>query len=138
MNVTMGVDLLYRRIEEWTEQAMIEPEVSEAEAEALGEYGADFIAFLHDVADELELGQRDMMIQGADASSREVCEELLGIFVDEGASVGIGGSATELRLEGLPDVFEAIAAVLEAPFDDATEELEEATEGLEEFLADSW
>ncbi len=138
MNVTMGVDLLHRRIEEWTEEAAIEPTVSDMDAEAFREYGSDLIAFLHDVVDELELGQESMILQQSSAGSRELCDELLEIIVEEGMGMGLGTSSMELRLEGLPDVFEAIGDVLEAPVADSDEELEEAVDGLEDFLADTW
>ena len=138
MHLNMGLDLLHRRIEEWAEEAMIEPDVPEREVEAFREYGSELVAFLHDVSEEMELGFEDLMVPGDDATAGELCEELTQTFLDEWERLSFGERPGGLEMDALREVLEAVTEVVEAPVDDADLELEDAAELLDEFLADTW
>ncbi len=135
MYLNMGLALLHRRIEEWTEEALLQQQLAEMEVEAFREYGSELMAYLHERVEEMELGYEELMIPGSDATSGELCEELMGALLDAWERLAFGERPAQLRIDELREVLEALAEVLEAPADDAGAELEEATDVLDDFLA---
>lgn len=138
MELRIALDLLHRRIEEWTEEAMIEPDVSDREVEAFREYGSELVAHLHEAAEQLGAAQRDLFLAEKGSSSADIVEELVEAFVDEWDQLGFGERPAGLELDELREVMEPVADVLEASADEADMELAEATEVLDDFIAGTW
>ncbi len=136
--MTLGFDLLHRRIEEWTERAQIEPDAPMTEIEGFGEYGADLVAFLQDVLEELEVTDAELMLASNDAPSGELCEELVRAVLEEWERLDFGERPAGLELDDFRQVMESVAEVLESEPGEVHSELEEAVESLDEFLADAW
>ena len=135
MQLRTGLDLLHRRIEEWTELVVREEPGLENALEGFREYGTDLVAFLHDMVEQLGIAQNEIFVADKDVTSLELVEEVMEAFIEEWEQLGFGEQPAELDLDALRPVMEAIAAVLEAPLDDAEEPLDEATTYLEEFVA---
>lgn len=139
MQLNTGLDLLHRRIEEWTEQALIEPGVAEREVEAFREYGSDLVAFLHEFVEQLEVSNDDVMALDEDASGPEVCEELVDSLFDAWERIDFGERPATFEVDEFREVIEAVADVLATPISDGADaELDEATDELDEFLATAW
>lgn len=136
MQLKMALDTLHRKIEEWTEEALIEPEVPEPDAEGFREFGSELVGYLHDTAEKLELSLEEVVVPERGASGEELCEELTDIFLDEWAMTDFAERPVGVHLEGLQEVMDAVAEVLEASPEDSRLELEEATLQLDEFLAE--
>lgn len=138
MRLHLALDLLHRRIEEWTDAAISEPEVANAQAEAFREYSADLVAFLIDVVETWEVGDEELMLDGTDSSGREACEEVVRAIVEQWEEADYGERPAELEIDELRAIMEAIADVLDASVDDADEVVDEALELLEPFMAEVW
>lgn len=136
MRLKMALDMLHRHIEEWTEEAMIEPEVADPDAEGLREFGSELVAYLHEAAEKLEIDRQNVVVPEKDADSRELCEEITEVFVDEWTMMDFAERPAGVHIEGLREVMEAVADVLEAAPEDCDWELEAATEQLDEFLVE--
>jgi hypothetical protein len=134
----VALDLLHRRIEEWTEAALLEPDVSNSSAEGFREYGADLVAFLIDIVETWEVGDEDLMLDGADATGREVCEEVVRAIVEQWEEADFGERPADLEIDELRTILEAISEVLESSVEDADDEMDQALELLEPFLAEVW
>lgn len=136
MRLQEGLDLLHRRVEEWTEEALYEVEGSDPEVEGFGEYGVDLIAFLQDVVGELEVGDEQLALANNEVSSRELCEELWTTLSTSWETVEFADRPAGLQIDELRPVLLAVAAVLDKDFEDAEDHLEDAVEILEEFMAE--
>ncbi len=134
----MGFDLLHRRIEEWSERAQIEPDAPMTAIEGFVEYGSDLVAFLHEVGEELELFDEELMLTGNDSPSGELCEELTRVLVEKWELLDFAERPPGVDLDELRPVLETVAEVLESEPGDVEDELEEAVELLDEFIAGSW
>lgn len=134
----VALDLLHRRIEEWTEAAMLEPDVSSSSAEGFREYGADLVAFLIDIVETWEVGDEELMLDATDATGREVCEEVVRAIVEQWEEADFGERPADLEIDELRSILEAISEVLESSVDDADDVMDEALELLEPFLAEVW
>ena len=134
MRFQEGLDLLHRRVEEWTEEALQEAEGSDAEVEGFGEYGADLIAFLQDMVEELEVGDENLTLASREVSSRELCEEIWTVMSTAWEAVEFADRPAGLHVDELRPVLMSLAAVLDEPIDEANEILEDAVEDLEEFM----
>lgn len=138
MRLKVALDLLHRRIEEWTEAAMIEPDVSNTSAEGFREYAADLVAFLIDLVETWEFGDEDVMIEATAATGREICDELVRAFVELWDDADFGERPADIEIDEVRDILECIADVLESSVEEADDEMEVAVEELEAFLADVW
>ncbi len=140
MRLQLGLDLLHRRIEEWAEEALIVGERASLKIEAFEEYGADLIATLHDLSEELELSSESLGLTGTEVPIRELCEELWNTLREGWEMVEFADQPMEFRVEELHTVLVSVAGVLSMPpdeFDDDTEELlEESVELLDEYLSE--
>ena len=136
MRLKMALDALHRKIEEWTEEAMIEPEVEDAELEGFREFGTELVGYLHDAAEKLEIDDRELVIPPDDIDADELCEELTDIFVDEWAMIDFAERPIGVEIDGLREVMEMVAEALQAPPDDCVDELEDAIMELDDFLAE--
>lgn len=135
MRLQMALDMLHRKIEEWTEKAFIAPEVSEPKIEAFLEFGSDLVAHLHEVAGQLEIVDEEAMVPETDAAGPELCDEIAELFLDEWAHIDFTERPPGAQIDELGEVMDAIAEVLDAPPEDCEMELEEATEMLDDYLA---
>lgn len=138
MRLTMGFDLLHRRIEEWSEEAQIEPDVSRTAVEGFREYGSDLVAFLHNVGEELELSREELVLAGNDTPSGELCEEMTDFLLDEWNRLDFGERPAGMDLDELPEVMESVAEVLEAEPAEASMQIEEAVELMDDFVGPTW
>lgn len=134
MQLNMALDLLHRRIEEWTEEAMIEPDTPTAQAEGFREFGSELVAYLHEAAEKMEMTVEELMIPENDAENWELCDEIAELLLDEWAMIDFAERPAGVELDELRPLLVAVADVLEAPADDCAPELEEANEMLDEFL----
>ena len=137
MLLKLGLDVLHRRIEEWTEEALVEDDAPNSHIEGFREYGSDLVAFLHDLVEQLELGQEELQLSGTNVTSYELCEEVVRVLVavEQGE---FGEQPLGVEVEEFKPVMEAVAEVLDGPLEDYDEELEEANDYLEEFMANVW
>lgn len=138
MRLQLGLDLLHRRIEEWTEAALVEAEMRFPEAEGFLEFGSDLVAFLHEIVEEWEWTDQELMLTGPEASSEELCEELMTALLAAWERDDFEERPDRLRLDELRSVMEAIAEVLESPCDEGDDELDVANDEIEEFLSEAW
>lgn len=136
MRFQEGLDLLHRRVEEWTEEALQEADGSDADVEGFGEYGVDLIAFLQDMVEELEVGDEALKLASREASSRELCEEIWTVMSTSWEAVEFADRPAGLHVDELRPVLMALAAVLDEPLDEGEDLLEEAVEELEEFMSE--
>lgn len=136
MRLQEGLDLLHRRVEEWTEEALQEAEGSNPDIEGFGEYGVDLIAFLQDVVEELEVGDETLKLASNQVASRELCEELWTVLSTYWETVEFADRPAGLHIDELRPVLLCLATVLDEPLDEVDDALEEAVEILEEFMAE--
>ena len=134
MRLTMALDMLHRKIEEWAEEAFIEPDVSDIAIEGFVEFGSDMVAYLHELAEQFEMSDEEVMLPEMEAEGAELCDEIATLFVDEWALRDFAERPAGVDIEGLRELMETVADVLSAPPDDCEMELETAIEELDEFL----
>ncbi len=136
MRLQQGLDLLFRRIEEWTEEGLMIADLGDPTVEAFGEYGADLVACLQDVIEEMELGSEELGLSGREVPSRELCEELSESLVNSWERMEFSERPVGLPIDELRGVLMAVASVLEVHAEDGEDAVAEAVEQLDEFLAD--
>lgn len=138
MHLQQSLDLLHRRVEEWSEEAMVDSEELASEIEAFGEYTTDLVAGLHDLVEEIEAADEELRLSSPDPSSRELCEELYVVLVETWEHIEFAERPADIQVEELNQVLLAVAAVLDAPTDECQDELEEAVELLEEYVVETF
>lgn len=138
MHLQHSLDLLHRRVEEWSEEAMVDSEELVSEIEAFVEYATELVAGLHDLVEEIEAGDEELRLSSPEPSSRELCEELFVVLQETWEHIEFAERPADIQIEELNQVLAAVATVLDSPTDECGEELDEAVELLDEFIVEAF
>lgn len=138
MRLQQSLDVLHRRVEEWSEVAMVDSEDYISEIEAFVEYATEIVAELQDLVEEIEAGDEELRLSSPEPSSRELCEELYTVLEETWEHIEFADRPANIQVEELNPVLMAVGAILDGPTEDCGEELEEAVELLDEFIVETF